>query len=82
MNEMEELTNRLVEGFKTLNELWVQLEAENERLRAYIAELEKKESSANTVERFMLRSENKRLNQRIAELEHKIEEMNEQWTLK
>lgn len=73
MNEMEELTNRLVEGFKTLNELWDQLEAENERLRAYIAELEKKESSANTVERFMLRSENKRLNQRIAYLEQKIE---------
>lgn len=75
MNKMEELTNQLMDNFRLVIYLWDKLEEENERLRAYIAELEKKETSANTVERFMLRSENKRLNQRISELEQKIEEL-------
>ena len=39
---MEELTNQLIERFKLLVKLWDQLEEENERLRAYIADLEKK----------------------------------------
>lgn len=44
---MEELTNKLIEHFKLVVKLWDQLEAENERLRAYIADLEKKIEEMN-----------------------------------
>ena len=47
MNKMEELTNQLMDNFRLVVYLWDKLEAENERLRAYIADLEKKIEEMN-----------------------------------